>query len=73
MGQARNECGLGHSDRQPRLSPPRAAPGRYGGQHRDVVIVEYNAGALVEPAPVFDYNLGQSYRQLGKYREALWH
>lgn len=36
-------------------------------------ITEYKAGALVEPAPVFDYNLGQSNRQLGKYREALWH
>jgi tetratricopeptide (TPR) repeat protein len=36
-------------------------------------IAEYKAGALVEPAPVFDYNLGQSNRQLGKYREALWH
>src|SRR5690348_7410836 len=36
-------------------------------------IIEYKAGALIEPAPVFDYNLGQSYRQLGKYQEALWH
>jgi tetratricopeptide (TPR) repeat protein len=36
-------------------------------------IVEYKAGALVEPATVFDYNLAQSYRQLGKYTEAIWH
>ena len=34
---------------------------------------EYKAGALVEPAPIFDYNLGQCYRQLGKFRDAIWH
>jgi tetratricopeptide (TPR) repeat protein len=34
---------------------------------------EYKAGALVEAAPVFDYNLGQCYRQLGRYKEAIWH
>lgn len=34
---------------------------------------EYKAGALVESAPIFDYNLGQCYRQLGKYKEAIWH
>jgi hypothetical protein len=34
---------------------------------------EYKAGALIEPAPVFDYNLGQCYRQLGRYKEAIWH
>lgn len=32
-----------------------------------------DAGALIDPVPVFDYNLGQANRQLGKYREALWH
>ena len=34
---------------------------------------EYKAGALVEPAPVFDYNLGQCYRQLHRYEDAIWH
>lgn len=34
---------------------------------------EYKAGALVESAPIFDYNLGQCYRQLGKYEDAIWH
>lgn len=34
---------------------------------------EYKAGAVIEPAPIFDYNLGQCYRQLGKYEEAIWH
>lgn len=34
---------------------------------------EYKAGALEEPAPVFDYNLGQCYRQLGRYQDAIWH
>ena len=36
-------------------------------------IVEYEAGALIEPAPVFDYNLGQANRQLENYRAALWY
>jgi tetratricopeptide (TPR) repeat protein len=36
-------------------------------------IVEYKAGALIEQVPVFDYNLGQANRQLGNYRDALWH
>jgi hypothetical protein len=36
-------------------------------------IVEYQAGAVIELAPVFDYNLGQCYRQLGKYTDAIWH
>jgi tetratricopeptide (TPR) repeat protein len=39
----------------------------------DEAITEFKAGALIEPAPVFDYNLGQAYRQLGKYQDALWH
>ena len=34
---------------------------------------EYKAGALVDPTPIFDYNLGQCYRQLGKYEDAIWH
>jgi len=36
-------------------------------------IAEYKAGALAEAAPVFDYNLGQCYRQLGRYEDAIWH
>jgi tetratricopeptide (TPR) repeat protein len=36
-------------------------------------IDEYKAGEIIESAPVFDYNLGQSHRQLVLYREALWH
>lgn len=34
----------------------------------DEAIVEYKAGALIEPATVFDYNLAQAYRQLGSTR-----
>ncbi len=34
---------------------------------------EYKAGALIEDVPVFHYNLGQCYRQLGKYEDAIWH
>ncbi|MEO6774878.1 MAG: hypothetical protein ABI467_18040 [Kofleriaceae bacterium] len=35
-------------------------------------IEEYKAGALVEPASVFDYDLAQCYRQLHKYKDAIW-
>lgn len=36
-------------------------------------IAEYEAGALIEPAPVFDYNLAQANRQAENYRAALWY
>ena len=36
-------------------------------------IEEYKAGALKEDVPVFLYNLGQCYRQLGRYDDAIWH
>ncbi|HWO23687.1 MAG TPA: tetratricopeptide repeat protein [Kofleriaceae bacterium] len=39
----------------------------------DEAIIEYQAGAVIELAPVFDYNLGQCYRQLGQYTDAIWH
>jgi tetratricopeptide (TPR) repeat protein len=45
----------------------------YGVRSFEEAIAEYKAGALVEPAPVFDYNLGQCFRQLRRYREALWY
>jgi tetratricopeptide (TPR) repeat protein len=34
---------------------------------------EYKQGALIEAAPVFDYDLGQCYRQLHKYQDAIWY
>lgn len=39
----------------------------------DKAIEEYKAGALAEDAPVFYYNLGQCYRQLGRPEDAIWH
>ena len=45
----------------------------YGIRSFDEAVAEYKEGALIEPAPVFDYNLGQCFRQLGKYKEAIWH
>lgn len=39
----------------------------------DKAIEEYKAGAVREDAPVFYYNLGQCYRQLGRYEDAIWH
>jgi tetratricopeptide (TPR) repeat protein len=64
------------------LSKPASAAARehlvlgnrlYGVRSFDDAAAEYKAGALIEPAPVFDYNLGQCFRQLGKYQEAIWH
>lgn len=34
-------------------------------------IREYEAGAKIEPTPVFDYNLGQCHRKRGEYQAAL--
>jgi tetratricopeptide (TPR) repeat protein len=39
----------------------------------DKAVEEYKAGAIREDAPVFYYNLGQCYRQLGRYEDAIWH
>lgn len=36
-------------------------------------VEEYKAGAVREDAPVFYWNLGQCYRQLGHYADAIWH
>ena len=45
----------------------------YNTRSFEAAIQEFKDGAIVESTPVFDYNLGQCYRQLGKYEEALWH
>lgn len=45
----------------------------YNNQDFKAAIDEFKAGALAEPCATFDYDLGQSYRQLGQYKEALWH
>jgi tetratricopeptide (TPR) repeat protein len=45
----------------------------YSVRSFDDAAEEYKKGALVELAPIFDYNLGQCYRQLGRYQDAIWH
>ena len=64
------------------LAKPKDATARerlvQGNKHYHVheleqAIEDYKAGALAEDAPVFHYNLGQCYRQLGNYQEAIWH
>jgi hypothetical protein len=45
----------------------------YGVRSFDEAAAEYKAGAIIEPAPVFDYNLGQCYRLTNRYQEAIWH
>jgi tetratricopeptide (TPR) repeat protein len=39
----------------------------------DEAVVAYQAGAAIEPAPIFDFNLGQCYRKLGRYSDARRH
>ncbi len=46
---------------------------RYRLREFEKAVEEYKAGALQEDVPVFHYNLGQCYRQLGKYEDAIWH
>lgn len=66
----------------PALTPPKdpAAHSHFTKGNRlyrvrkiDEAVAAYQAGAVIEPVPVFDYNLGQCYRKLGKPADALWH
>jgi tetratricopeptide (TPR) repeat protein len=45
----------------------------YDNREFEKAIEEYKAGNLAEPAAIFDYDLAQSYRQLHRYTEAIWH
>ncbi len=36
-------------------------------------IEAYEAGILLEDAPLFHFNLGQSFRKISQYEKALWH
>ncbi|MGE0401896.1 MAG: hypothetical protein AB7T06_34655 [Kofleriaceae bacterium] len=47
--------------------------GLYRAREFEKAIEEFKAGILVEDAPIFHFNLGQSYRQLGKYEDSIWH
>jgi tetratricopeptide (TPR) repeat protein len=40
--------------------------------HFEEAAKEYEAGALIDPAPILDYDLGQCYRKLGRYKDAIW-
>jgi tetratricopeptide (TPR) repeat protein len=45
----------------------------YRARKLDDAIAAYRAGAAIEAAPVFDYNLGQCYRKLGRHEDAIRH
>lgn len=70
---------IAHAESRKKLVAPEArrhlAQGNklYNIRSFEQAIEEYKAGALVEEAAVFDYNLGQAFRQIGKYQEAIWH
>ena len=70
-----------HADRASRAGPHFPAARQHFVQGNrlyrvrkfDEAIAQYQAAAVIEPAPIFDFNLGQCYRQLGRYADALWH
>jgi tetratricopeptide (TPR) repeat protein len=45
----------------------------YRASQLDDAVAAYQAGVAIEPAPVFDYNLGQCYRKLGRRADAIRH
>lgn len=60
--------------RDPEARAQLAAGNRlYRLREFDRAIVAYKAGALAEDAPVFQYNLAQCLRQLGRLEDAIWH
>jgi tetratricopeptide (TPR) repeat protein len=50
-----------------------AGAGLYRAREFEKAIEQFKAGILVEDAPIFHFNLGQSYRQLGRYEDSIWH
>ncbi len=74
-------CAIASADTDALAAPKdakAAAHLKQGNRHyrlRDFqsAITEYKAGAAIEEAGVFWYNLGQCYRQLGNYEDALWY
>lgn len=74
-------------DRRPQVMPgPRARPTRPEARDHldrgnrlfrlgelDQAIEAYKAGSQLEDAPIFHFNLGQSFRKAGQYDRALWH
>jgi len=40
--------------------------------HFEEAAKEYEAAALIDHAPILDYNLGQYYRKLGRYKDAIF-
>jgi len=51
----------------------RAGKRLYGIREFEKAIEEYKAGALVEDVPVFLFNIGQCFRKLNRYDDAIWH
>lgn len=70
---------IAHADEIPHPRSPEAlqhlaaAKTHYDVREWDAAIEEYKAGARIEASPIFDYNLGQAYRQAHDYRAAIWH
>lgn len=50
-----------------------AGAGLYRAREFEKAIEEFKAGVVIEDAPIFHFNLGQAYRQLGRYEDSIWH
>lgn len=75
-------CGVGRADAQTAVDRPtdpaalahyNAGNAHYKVRDFDKAAEEYKAGALIQPAARFEYNLGQCYRQLGKEDDEVWY
>lgn len=75
--------GTGHVHADEKLPSPQDPAARahldagnkaYRLKDFEAAIREYRAGAQAETGPTYTfwYNLGQSYRQLGRYEDAIW-
>ena len=47
--------------------------GLYRAREFEKAIEEFKAGVVIEDSPIFHFNLGQAYRQLGRYEDSIWH
>src|SRR5687767_5091630 len=67
----------GAEPRQPRRPEARQllreANRHYKVREFERAIELYKRGAMAEAAPAFWYNLGQAFRQLGQYKDAIWY
>lgn len=70
---ARAQTAIGRPTKPEAVAHFKQGNAHYKVRDFEKAVEEYKAGALIEASAIFDYNLGQCYRQLGKYEDAIWH